>query len=145
VTAQRRFRFRARQAALKLIVVGALTCVMALGVRAITREEVFRVSVAPGTVTWVDVEVPMQRAGRPKSFVKEFGLPVRCSISAADDDGDVRLVVVETGHKVHRMWAKLRVEASSWASPGARTRFVEFTINGEGGWPTAKVVITVEG
>lgn len=145
VAAHGRSHRRSRHLALKLILVGAFACLMALGVRLVVREDLFRVSVAPGTVAWVDVEVPMRRGGRHESFAKEPGLRVRCSVSDPGGEDHVRLAVVETGHTVHRMRAKLRVEAASWASPGTRTRFVEFTIDGEGGWPVARVLIDVEG
>ena len=110
---------------------------------AYTQRNVYRVSIGPGEATSIMVEVPMQRVGRAKSFAKELGLPVRCKISRPSSTDGVRLSVLETSHGLHKMRAKLRVSASSGARPGKRTRHVEFTIDGEGDWPRATVVVKV--
>ena len=130
---------------LQRIVVAAVVVVVLGGVGyAYTQRNVYRVSIGPGKATSITIEVPMQRFGRSKSFAKELGLPVRCTISAPGSRSDgVRLSVLETSHGLHKMWAKLRVVAAVGARPGKRKRHVEFTIDGEGDWPRATVVVTV--
>jgi len=109
-----------------------------------SQRHVYRLSVRPGEVGHVDVAVPMQRFGRSKSFAKELGLPVTCVVSqTTDDDPGVRISVVETGHSLHRLRARLNVEVSRNARPGRRRRSIDFTIDGQGGWPTATVVVKV--
>ncbi len=127
------------------IVVAAVVVLVLGGVGyAYTQRNVYRVSIGPGEATTITIEVPMQRFGRSKSFAKELGLPVRCTISAPGSRSDgVRLSVLETSHGLHKMWAKLRVVAAVGARPGKRKRHVEFTIDGEGDWPRATVVVTV--
>ena len=134
---------------LQRIVVAAVVVVVLGGVGyAYTQRNVYRVSIGPGKATSITIEVPMQRVGRSKSLAKELGLPVRCTISRPSSapgnrsDG-VRLSVLQTSHGLHKMWAKLRVVAAVGARPGKRKRSIEFTINGEGDWPRATVVVTV--
>ena len=104
----------------------------------------FTVSVTPGAVASLRVEVPMQHRGGHKSFAKQLNLPVRCTITAASDQsGGVRVSVVETGHGVHKMWALLRVTADPGAAPDRRKQSCAFTIDGQGGWPSATVVVKV--
>ena len=87
----------------------------------------------------------MQRFGRTKSFAKEANLPVDCDVSARRPDrGGVRVSVAETGHSLHILRAKLRITADPGARPGRTKRSVDFTIDGEGGWPTATVIVDVE-
>ena len=130
---------------LQRIVVAAVVVVVLGGVGyAYTQRNVYRVSIGPGKATSITIEVPMQRFGRSKSFAKELGLPVRCTISAPGNRSDgVRLSVLQTSHGLHKMWAKLRVVAAVGARPGKRKRSIEFTIDGEGDWPRATVVVTV--
>ncbi len=115
---------------------------------AYTQRNVYRVSIGPGEATTIMVEVPMQRFGRAKSFAKETGLPVRCEISRPSSapgnrsDG-VRVSVLHTSHGLHKMRAKLRVSATAGARPGKRKRSIEFTIDGEGDWPRATMVVKV--
>ena len=136
-------------------IVVAVVVVLVLGGAgyAYTQRNVYRVSIGPGEATTITIEVPMQRFGRAKSFAKALGLPVRCTISAPGisaptpapgnrSDG-VRVSVLQTSHGLHKMRAKLRVSASSKARPGKRTRHVEFTIDGEGDWPRATIVVKV--
>ncbi|MCH8261341.1 MAG: hypothetical protein IIC46_14175, partial [Planctomycetes bacterium] len=109
---------------------------------------VYRVTIRPGEATTITVEVPMQRFGRAKSFAKELGLPVRCEVSRPSSapgnrsDG-VRVSVLHTSHGLHKMRATLRVAATVGARRGRRTRIIEFTIDGEGDWPEATVVVKV--
>ena len=86
----------------------------------------------------------MQHRGGSKSFARQRDLPVRCTVTGPGGHADdVRVSVVETGHRVHKMWAVLRVAADAAALPGRRTRSCEFTIDGQGGWPGATVVVNV--
>ena len=132
-------------------IVVAVVVVLVLGGAgyAYTQRNVYRVSIGPGEATTITIEVPMQRFGRAKSFAKELGLPVRCTISRPSSapgnrsDG-VRLSVLETSHGLHKMRAKLRVSATAGARPGKRTRSIEFTIDGEGDWPEATIVVKVK-
>jgi hypothetical protein len=110
-----------------------------------TQRNVHRVSVRPGEVTSITVEVPMQRFGRNKSFAKEANLPVACDVSShARDQRGVRVTVTNTDHSLHMLRARLRVAADPDAQPGRTKRSVHFTIDGEGGWPTATVVVDVK-
>ena len=121
-----------------------MTAVLGGSIYLFRQRHVYRVSVGPGEVAYVDLDVPMQRFGRSKSFAKERGLPVVCTVSEpGDDDRGVGVSVVETGHTIHRLRARLRVQASRSASPGSRRRSIKFTIDGHGGWPTAAIVVTV--
>ncbi|MHC4428659.1 MAG: hypothetical protein ACYS0D_08655 [Planctomycetota bacterium] len=57
MSARRTARWRSRQFALKLVVLGLLICVMALGVRLTMRQDVFHVSLEPGVGTTDLVEL----------------------------------------------------------------------------------------
>ena len=132
----------------RIVVAAVVVLVLGGAGYAYTQRNVYRVSIGPGEATTIMVDVPMQRVGRAKSFAKELGLPVRCTIShpssAPGNKSDgVRVSVLQTSHGLHKMWAKLRVSASSGAQPGKRTRHVEFTIDGEGDWPRATIVVKV--
>ena len=110
-----------------------------------SQRNVHRVSIRPGEVTSITVEVPMQRFGRNKSFAKEANLPVDCDVSARrSNGGGVRVSVTKTDHSLHLLRARLRVAADPGAQPGRTKRSVNFTIDGEGGWPTATVVVDVK-
>ena len=111
-----------------------------------SQRHVYRLSVRPGEVGHVDLDVPMQRFGRSKSFAKTTGLPVLCVVSqTSDEDPGVRFSILETGHSVHHLRAQLLVEVGPDARPGRRRRSIDFTIDGQGGWPTATVVVSVAG
>ena len=126
------------------IVVAAVVVLVLGGVGyAYAQRNVYRVSIGPGEATTIMVEVPMQRFGRAKSFAKELGLPVRCKINRPGSADGVRLSVLQTSHGLHKMRAKLRVSAAAGARPGKRTRSIEFTIDGEGDWPEATIVVKV--
>ncbi len=130
----------------KLIVFGIVAAAVTGAVYGYTQRHVHRLSVRPGESKSITVEVPMQRFGRPKSFAKGIGLPVVCTVAARPSEpGGVSVSVVETGHKVHMMWARLSVSADPAAPPGRRRRSVDFEIDGQGGWPTATVIIDVQG
>ncbi len=102
-------------------------------------------ALGPGEVAYLTVEVPMQRFGRPKSFAKQSGLPVRCTVTSPERAvPSVHVSVVETGHKVHKVWATLRIAAAQSASRGRRRRSIEFTIDGEGDWPPATIIVAVK-
>ena len=132
----------------RIVVAAVVVLVLGGAGYAYTQRNVYRVSIRPGEATTVTIEVPIQRFGRVKSFAKETGLPVRCEISRPSSapgnrsDG-VRVSVLHTSHGLHKMRAKLRVSASGDARPGRRKRHVEFTIDGEGDWPKATVVVKV--
>jgi len=128
----------------RLVTALVFAAVLAGSIYLFSQRHVYRLSVRPGGVGHVDVDVPMQRFGRSKSFAKELGLPVTCVVSqTTDDDPGVRISVVETGHSLHRLRARLRVEVGRNARPGPRRRSVDFTIDGQGGWPTATVIVRV--
>ncbi len=124
----------------------AVVAILAAGtVYLYSQRNVYRVALGPGEVTYLTVEVPMQRFGRAKSFAKQSGLPVRCTVSSPQGTASgVHVSVVETGHKVHEMWAKLRIAAAQSASRGRRRRSIEFTIDGEGDWPPATIIVAVK-
>lgn len=127
-----------RRVVIMIVVAGVLGgAIYAYGQR-----HVYRISIDPGEVAFIDVDVPMQRFGRPKSFAKERGLPVTCAVSGTGSEG-VHFAVVRTGHTVHRLRARVRIEASAWARPGTVRRSIEFTIDGQDGWPKAGVIVTV--
>ncbi|MHC4416592.1 MAG: hypothetical protein ACYS0G_15070 [Planctomycetota bacterium] len=111
---------------------------------AYSQRNVHRVSLGRGETTQITVEIPMERLGG-SSFAKEFNLPVRCTITDPHQVTDGLYVsVIETGHKVQKMWAKLRIIAARDATPGRRRRVLTFTIDGEGGWPQATILINIE-
>ncbi len=127
----------------RIVVAAVVVLVLGGAGYAYTQRNVYRVSIRPGEATTITIEVPMQRFGRAKSFAKETGLPVRCTISRPSDVDGVRVSVLHTSHGLHKMRAKLRVSARGDARPGRRKRHVEFTIDGEGDWPKATVVVKV--
>ena len=110
----------------------------------------FTVSVAPGTTTSVKIVVPMQHAGGHKSFAKQRDLPVGCTISATRGRGGgssrgIDVSVVATGHGLHKMWAELRITADADAPARRHRRSCEFTIDGQGDWPIATLLVKVGG
>ncbi len=126
------------------IVVAAVVALVLSGVGyTYTQRNVYRVSIRPGQATTITIEVPMQRFGRAKSFAKETGLPVHWGVSRPSSPDGVRVSVLYTSHGLHKMRAKLRASASGDARPGKRKRHIEFTIDGEGDWPEATVVVKV--
>jgi len=130
----------------RLVTALVLTAVVCGSIYLFSQRHVYRLSVRPGEVGHVEVDVPMQRFGRSKSFAKGFGLPVSCVVSQPrNDDPGVRISIEETGHTLHHLQARLRVEVAAGTRPGRRRRSIEFTIDGQGGWPTATVVVRVAG
>jgi hypothetical protein len=128
-----------------LAVATVILAIMSGAVYGYSQRNVHRVSIRPGEVTSITVEVPMQRFGRHKSFAKEANLPVDCEVSAHPaGQGGVRATVATTGHGLHMLRARLRVAADPGARPGRRKRSVDFVIDGEDGWPTATVVVDVK-
>ncbi len=128
-----------------LVVLAVVAILAASAVYLYSQRNVYRVALGPGEVAYLTVEVPMQRFGRPKSFAKQSGLPVRCTVSSPQGEAaGVHVSVVETGHKVHEMWAKLGIAADRSAPLGRRVRSIEFTIDEEGDWPRATILVDVE-
>ena len=108
------------------------------------QEHVYHVEVERGGQAMVTVEARMQRTFEHKSFAKERGLPVVCQLTGMEtQNGDVRLRVVDTGHRLHYMWAKIQVEASPEAQPCRRKWVGDFSIDGESGWPEVAIVVVV--
>lgn len=127
----------------RILVTAVVVLVLSGAGYANAQRNVYRVSIMPGQATSIVIEVPMQRFGRSKSFAKELGLPVRCTISRPSSADGVRVSVLQTSHGLHKMRAKLRVAATADARPGKRKRSIEFTIDGEGDWPQATMVVKV--
>ncbi len=123
-----------------VVVVG----VVLLSGYAYAQRHVTRVDVRAGESAVVQIEIPMQRFARRKSYAKERGLPVRVEVIGGDE-GDVRFTVIKTWHAVHKMRATVRVEAADSARAGRHAATFDFTIDGEGGWPKARVVARVGG
>jgi hypothetical protein len=128
----------------RLVTALILTAVVCGSFYLFSQQHVYRLSVRPGEVGHVDVDVPMQRFGRSKSFAKALGLPVSCVVSQArDDEPGVRISVLGTEHTLHHLRARLLIEVDPNAHPGKRRRSIDLTIDGQGGWPTATVVVSV--
>jgi len=108
-----------------------------------TQQHVYRVTVKAGQSVLLKIQVPMQRAGQHKSYAKQRRLPVQCTIYPNDLADGIVVNVIETGHKVHLMWAQLRVTTITQTPQGLRKRSAAFEIDGQGGWPTATVMIKV--
>ncbi len=107
------------------------------------RERVYRVVVGPGQAVTLTVQARLQRALEHKSYAKRPGLPVTCRLVGTGASDGVATRVIETGHRLHYMWATIRISAAPDAAPGARKRTADFTIDGEGQWPKVTVVIKV--
>ena len=108
-----------------------------------SRRNVHRVRVQPGQSVRLKIELAMQKNWKSKSFVSDMGLPVRCRVLTPGNSDQVSLTVTGTGHGLHKLWAELEILAHSEAKPGTRERKLDFTINGQGGWPQATVIIEV--
>ncbi len=110
---------RQRRVLRRLVVLAVVAILVAGAVYLYGRRSGYRVALGPGEVAYLTVEVPMQRFGRPKSFAKQSGQPVRCTVTSPEGAAaSVHVSVVETGHKVHKMWAKLGIaadRAQRWA------------------------------
>jgi hypothetical protein len=88
----------------------------------------------------------MQRFWEHKSYAKKAHLSVACvGVPEIQANDGVVVTVMDTGHKVHLMWADLQIVAASDAAQGVRKRRFEFAIDGQGGWPSATVIIRVAG
>ena len=119
----------------------AIAVVMWILVR---QEYVYHVTLEAGHRATAMIETRMQRTFEHKSFAKERGLPVVCSLTAQGaQKSDVKFRVVDTGHRLHWMWAKVHVEAAPEAEPGRHKWVADFTIDGESGWPQATLVVEV--
>ena len=105
-------------------------------------QHTYRVKLRPGETVTTHIEIPMTRHGVGRHFAKEFNLPVFCRVDAPGRDG-LQVSVTEAGHKISRMWATVVVRATYDATPGKRARRATFTIDGEGGWPVARLIIDV--
>lgn len=123
--------------------VGLVGLVSGIGY-AYAQRHTHRISVRPGETVSITIEVPMQRTFEHKSYAQRRGLPVRCIISGNEVGSGVDVHVVDTGHRVHLMWATLSIHAAPEAVPGTSlARRVAFTISGQGGWPESTVWIRV--
>ena len=60
----------------KVVVATVILAIVSGALFGYAQRNVHRVSIRPGEVTSITVEVPMQRFGRTKSFAKEANLPV---------------------------------------------------------------------
>jgi hypothetical protein len=125
----------------RVVIAGVVAALVGGMVYLYSQRHVYRISVRPGEPAYVDVDVLMQRVGRSRSFAKERGLPVVCTVSGGADG--VRISVIETGHSLQRLRARLRVEARRETPPGRIRRAIDFTIDGQGDWPAAALVVTV--
>lgn len=105
---------------------------------------VHRVTLRPGESTFLTVRVPMHRAFHSREYVDELNQPVQCALSSPGGRRGVWVVVAETGHGIHKMWARLAIRATAKAEPGRHRRDASFTISGDGNWPEAIVIIRVE-
>jgi hypothetical protein len=127
----------------RVVMIVAVVGAMAAGYRLATRHA-FRVTVSPGGVMFVEVEVPMRRFASSTKFAKRPNLPVRCTVSRNDARGDgVTVTVAKTHHTINHLRAKLRVQAARGAPAGHVRREIDFVLDGEGGWPTAELVVSV--
>ena len=125
------------------LLLAIVTCVVLILGIVYSRRNVHRVRVQPGHTTRLKVELAMQKDWKSKNYVTDMGLPVRCRVITPGRSDQVSLTVTATGHGLHMLWAELEILAYSDAKPGTRERKLDFTINGQGGWPQAKVIIEV--
>lgn len=128
----------------RLILFVVLAGVVAAFGYAYSRRNVHHIHIAPGGSMEYRVDLAMQKAFHSKSFVEEMGLPVRCRVLGTGADDGMSVSVTATGHGIHRMWATLYVHALDDADPGTRIRLLDFTIDGDGGWPRATVYVHVD-
>ena len=132
-----RLRRKLRAVAVVVALVGGV-------VWAYQRRFTYHVTVRPGEAVTIVIEIPMQRLMEHKSWAQDRGLPVRCVIRDYDEGDPITISVLETGHQVHIMWARVRVSASDTAEPGEYKRWpISFMIADQGGWPEARVVAHV--
>jgi hypothetical protein len=136
-------------------VIGVVTVIasVVILIAVIRREGVARVTVQPGQTAELTIETRMQRLLEHKSYAKQRGLPVGCWIRLPDDVPEsagshsaldpITISVVDTGHSLHTMWAKLEITAVDTTSPGVYQRIADFGIDGETGWPAVTMAITV--
>lgn len=110
----------------------------------VRKARAYRVSVEPGEQVVLTIQTPMQRPLEHKSYAKQPGLPVTCRlIPKSGNATGVSVKVINTGHRIHFISAEVQVTASPDASPGVNNYEAEFTIDGQGGWPRANLVVTV--
>ena len=69
---------------------------------------------------------------------------MRCKITRPDKPDDVRVVVVHTEHTVHKMRAKLNISANRKAPKSKHKWRADFELDGQGDWPQATIVVTVQ-
>ena len=126
---------------------GVILCVLALTVLIsyfFSQRNTYTFSIRPGETIYCPIEIPMQRFWEHKSYAKKTNLPVTCAwVPETQDDDGVTVTVMDTGHKLHLMWADLQIVAAPDAAKGVRKRQFELTIDGKGGWPRATVAIRV--
>ena len=138
--APNRFKRTFRPATAVIVMLALMVAVWLL----LRQEHVYPVRVKRGSQTTVTVETRMQRTFEHKSFAKERGLPVVCRlIGMGTQNDDVRLRVVDTGHRLHFMWAMVQIEVAPEAEPGRRKWVGDFSIDGNAGWPKITLVVVV--
>lgn len=128
----------------RLIVLAVVAALLAGATWMLTRRHDVHLSLEPGEVRVVTIEVTLDKPLREKSFVKEFGLPVTCEIMPPSDGRDVVHAVLETSHSLRKLRARVRVAALDGAAPGRRTYRASFTIAGEGGWKQPRIIVDVD-
>lgn len=111
---------------------------------AYVQRNVHHIHLSPGQSVEYRVELAMQKTFASKNFVKEMGLPVICRIKGSNTSDRVSMSIMETGHGIHRLWAKLSIHASDAAKPGRRMRLLDFTIEGRNDWPQVTVYVHVD-
>ena len=104
----------------------------------------WRLTLAAGESQIIRVEIPMKRFTETGRFAKESGLPVKCRIIKTPDSRNaMRMAIIETGHTVHKMWARVHVIIPKSTLPGSYSQKIAFTIDGEGDWPEATIKVRV--
>ncbi len=111
---------------------------------AYAQRNVHNIHLAPGQSMEYRVELAMQKTFASKNFVEEMGLPVICRLKGSNTSDRVSVSITDTGHGIHRMWAKLFIHASDGAEPGRRLRLLDFTIEGRNDWPQVMVYVHVD-
>lgn len=91
------------------------------------------------------IETPMQRWHEHKNFASQRGLPVSCRIDGGNAGDGLSIRVEQTGHKVHMLWAKLRIRADRGAAvDSTHHRRASFTIADQSGWPEPRIRIHID-
>lgn len=135
---------RSRRSVKPVIVIAIAIVAAVVLAMALREDRVYRVTVQPGQKITLDIETRMQRTFEHKRYAKERGLPVRCEVQPAKAASqDVTVRVVETGHRVHIMWATLEIAVKPDAKSGIHKRIADFTIDDQGNWPRVTILVRV--